>query len=115
MTANIVSGSQSFGTPLAYSGTYSLQSNCVGSIGITSGDSATFTLEAYAQGRAFAVIGSDASYAYNGTGNVQPATCPATLSGVHDGPYYLGDSQRGVGAAVLRGPEPDQRSDARGH
>src|SRR6202453_1857661 len=84
MTANIANSSQSFGTPLAYSGSYSLQSNCVGSISITSGDTATFTVEAYSQGNAFAVIGSDATYAYNGSGNAQPASCPTTLSGVHE-------------------------------
>jgi uncharacterized protein (TIGR03437 family) len=84
MTANIANGSQSFGMPLAYSGSYSLQSNCVGSISITGGDTATFTVEAYSQGNAFAVIGSDATYAYNGSGNIQPASCPATLSGVHE-------------------------------
>ena len=84
MTANSVGATQSFGTPVVYSGTYSLQSNCVGSIGITSGDTGTFTVEAYSQGKAFAVIGSDANYAYNGTGSLQPATCPATVSGVHE-------------------------------
>lgn len=84
MTANVVAATQSFGTPTVYSGTYSLQSNCVGSISITTGDIGTFTVEAYNQGKAFAVIGSDASYAYNGSGSLQPATCPATLSGVHE-------------------------------
>jgi uncharacterized protein (TIGR03437 family) len=84
MTANTVGATQSFGTPTVYSGTYSLQSNCVGSIAISTGDTGTFTVEAYSQGKAFAVIGSDANYAYNGSGNLQPATCPATLSGVHE-------------------------------
>jgi uncharacterized protein (TIGR03437 family) len=84
LTANTVTTVQTLGTPLVYSGSYSLQANCVGSISITSGDTATFTLEAYNLGRSFAVIGSDATYAYNGTGNVQPATCPATLTGVHE-------------------------------
>jgi uncharacterized protein (TIGR03437 family) len=83
MTANIVSTSQSFGTPLVYSGSYSLQSNCLGSVSITGGDTATFTLESYNQGNSFAVIGSDANYAYNGTGNIEQA-CPTTLSGVHE-------------------------------
>jgi uncharacterized protein (TIGR03437 family) len=100
MTANIVSTSQSFGTPLVYAGTYSMQSNCVGSIGITSGDDGTFSLEAYSQGKAFAIIGSDSTYAYSGTGNLQPATCPATLSGVHEfnatGSSLSGTSVTGV-------------------
>lgn len=84
MTANSVNGSQSFGTPLVYTGSYSLQTNCVGSMSITTGDTATFTLEAYSQGSAFAIIGSDATYAYNGSGNMQPASCPTTLTGVHE-------------------------------
>jgi uncharacterized protein (TIGR03437 family) len=100
VTANIANGSQSFGTPLVYSGTYSLQSNCVGSISITSGDTATFTLETYAQGNTFAVIGSDATYAYNGSGNSLPASCPTTLSGVHEfnatGNTLSGGSATGV-------------------
>jgi uncharacterized protein (TIGR03437 family) len=84
LTANTVTATQAFGTPLVYSGTYSLQSNCVGSINITNGDSATFTVEAYNQGKAFAVIGSDTNYAYNGSGNAQPDTCPTTISGIHE-------------------------------
>jgi uncharacterized protein (TIGR03437 family) len=84
LTANTVTTSQSFGTPLVYSGSYSLQTNCLGSINISSGDSATFTLEAFNQGKAFAVIGSDANFAYNGNGNAQPPACPTTLSGIHE-------------------------------
>src|ERR1017187_4647849 len=83
MTANSVGSSQSFGTPMVYSGTYSLQSNCMGSISITNGDTATFTVAAYSEGKAFAVSGSDTTYAYNGSGNLQPAACPGTISGVH--------------------------------
>jgi uncharacterized protein (TIGR03437 family) len=84
MTADIVSTSQAFGTPLVYSGTYSLQSNCLGSVNIAVGDTATFTLESFNSGNTFALFGSDATYAYNGSGNLQPATCPSTLSGVHE-------------------------------
>jgi uncharacterized protein (TIGR03437 family) len=90
LTSNTVTSSQVFGTPLVYSGTYSLQSNCIGTMSITSGDTASFTLEAFAISSTtllagtFGVIGSDASYAYNGTGNIQPATCPATLTGTHE-------------------------------
>ena len=84
MTTNVVGPSQSFGVPMVYSGTYSLQSNCVGSISINSGDTGAFTVTAYSSGKAFAVIGSDATYAFNGSGNLQPATCPTTVSGVHE-------------------------------
>jgi uncharacterized protein (TIGR03437 family) len=107
MTANTVTGSQSFGVALVYSGSYSLQSNCVGAISITTGDTATFTLESYNEGKAFALIGSDATYAYNGSGNAQPSTCPATLSGVHEfsanGSSLSGATVTGVldGAGIL--------------
>jgi uncharacterized protein (TIGR03437 family) len=84
MTANIVSAAQTFGTPLVYSGTYSLQSNCLGSVTITSPAAASFTLESFNQGKAFALVGTDATYAYNGSGNLQPTPCPTTLSGVHE-------------------------------
>ncbi len=106
MTSNIVGAAKSFGTPLVYSGTYSLQSNCVGSISITSGDTATFTIEAHSvdtttlQAKAFAATGSDATYAYNGSGNAQPAACPTTLSGLHEfngtGSTLSGSSVAGV-------------------
>jgi uncharacterized protein (TIGR03437 family) len=85
MTGNIVSTGQNFGMALTYSGTYSLQSNCSGSIGITSGDpGATFTIESYNQGKSFALIGTDSTYAYNGSGTMQPIPCPTTLMGVHE-------------------------------
>ena len=57
MTANTVGTSQVFGTPLTYSGTYSMQSNCMGAINITTGDIASFTLEACSSGASFALIG----------------------------------------------------------
>ena len=90
LTANMVASSQSFGQQVTYSGTYSMQANCVGAMSITTGDTATFTLEAYNQpgsatvASGFAVVGSDATYAFNGTGTAQPATCPTTISGAHE-------------------------------
>jgi uncharacterized protein (TIGR03437 family) len=90
MTANIVSTAENFGAPLVYSGTYSLQSNCLGSVTIASGDTATFNLEAFnipagsTVASTFQLYGSDATYAYSGGGNIQPATCPTTLTGVHE-------------------------------
>jgi len=90
LTANTVTTTQSFGTPVTYAGTYSMQSNCVGTVSITSGDTATYTLEAYNQpgsattASGFAVVGSDASYAFTGTGTARPATCLATITGAHE-------------------------------
>jgi len=90
LTTNTVTTTQSFGTAVTYSGSYSMQTNCVGTIGITTGDTATFTLEAYNQpgsattATGFAVVGSDSAYAFNGTGTAQPATCPTTITGAHE-------------------------------
>ena len=47
---------------------------------ITSGDAATFTLEAYNQGKDYLITGQDGTYAFTGSGSVLPATCPATLT-----------------------------------
>ena len=75
---------QAGSTPLIYSGTYSVQSNCAGAVNITAGDSATFSLVIYNQGKAFLITGTDASYVYSGGGGTQPATCMANLlSGVY--------------------------------
>jgi uncharacterized protein (TIGR03437 family) len=112
LTANSVNGSQSFGTPLVYAGTYSVQSNCEGSINITSGDTAAFSVSVYSvdtttgQGRSLYMIGSDANYAYNGNGTVATATCPvSSLSGTY--PFNAtGNSLSGgsvTGAVVVLG------------
>ena len=90
LTTNTVTSAQNFGTQVTWTGTYSLQANCVGTVNITGGNTATFTLEAYNQtpsetvSTGFALVGSDASYAFNGTGTVQPATCPTTITGTHE-------------------------------
>jgi hypothetical protein len=62
------------------SGTYSLQANCVGALTITSGDSASFSLESYNQGKDYILTGEDGLYALTGSGSVLPATCPASLT-----------------------------------
>ena len=75
---------QSVATPVTWSGTYSVQSNCAGVITITKGGSATLNLAMYANGADFLVTGNDASYSYSGTGNAQPVGCSAGLvSGVY--------------------------------
>jgi len=83
MTMNAATA-QAAGTNLTYSGTYSVQANCAGSISITAGDTATFNLLIYNQGKSFLITGSDASYDYSGGGSTQPATCMTSLlSGVY--------------------------------
>lgn len=81
LTANT---NQTAGTPVTYIGTYSVQANCQGTVTITSGDTATFTLAVYNQGSAFLVDGHDATYTFSGGGSKQPDNCLlATLAGVY--------------------------------
>jgi uncharacterized protein (TIGR03437 family) len=77
---------QALATTLAWSGTYSVQANCVATLNITSGDSATLNVMVFNQGKNFQFTGTDATYSYSGTGNSQPTgtTCSvATLNGVY--------------------------------
>jgi len=71
---------KTFGTPQTLAGTYTLQANCAGTVSITSGDLASFTLEAYNQGKNYLMTGQDGVYAFTGSGGILPATCPATLT-----------------------------------
>jgi hypothetical protein len=81
LTANTL---QAVGTSLPMSGTYMVEANCVGSIEISSGGSATFNLAIYNSGAGFAIAGSDATYSYNGSGNTAPSNCSlAMLTGVY--------------------------------
>jgi len=67
------------GVPQGETGKYSPGSNCVGTLNITGGDSASYTLIVYNQGKNFTITGQDATYALTGTGGLQPAACPASL------------------------------------
>jgi hypothetical protein len=80
------------GVAQTMSGSYSLQSNCVGVVTITSGDSASFTLESYNEGRDYLITGQDGVYSLMGSGSVLPATCATTC---------------------LQGPTPSTASDSR--
>ncbi len=72
----------SSGVSQTLSGTYSLPSNCLGTLNITSGDAASFTLIPYNSGKNFTLTGQDATYSYTGSGSVAPASCAtSTLSG----------------------------------
>jgi len=79
---------QALGTTLNWSGTYSVQANCVAVLNITSGGSATLNVMLNNQGRNFLLTGSDTTYSYSGSG-VAPFPTPAatcsvtTLDGVY--------------------------------
>ena len=77
---------QAVATPLTWSGTYSVQADCVAVVNITSSGGPTFNVMLYNQGKNFLLTGSDATYTYSGSGNAQPAaaTCStSTLNGVY--------------------------------
>jgi hypothetical protein len=121
---------QAVATPLTWSGTYSVEANCVAIANITSGGSATLNVLIYNQGKDFTLSGSDATYSYGGDGLIQPssATCStATLNGVYTfdatGYALTSTSVSGVtnGAGVIairraRHPHVESDlSDQRGH
>lgn len=79
---------QALATSLAWSGTYSIQSNCEGQLTVSTGGSVTFNMVLYnvgsAAGTAFLLTGNDTTYSYSGSGNAQPASCSVgMLSGVY--------------------------------
>lgn len=72
------------GVPQTQSGAYSLQSNCIGTVNITSGDTATYTLGVYNTGAAYFITGQDGTYSLLGSGNTTPASCTTgTLGGTY--------------------------------
>jgi hypothetical protein len=86
------------GTAQTLAGTYSLQANCVGVVTITSGDSATFSLEAYNGGKSYLVTGEDGIYAFTGSGTLLPATCPASLTA---GTYPVNGTGYGLTSSAI--------------
>ncbi len=102
---------QAVGMALKWSGTYSVQANCVAVANITSGGSAVLNLAVYNQGKDFLLTGSDSTYSYAGNASVLPpsTTCSAsTLTGVYtfnaQGYLLTSDSINGIanGAGLLQ-------------
>ncbi len=90
--AGTYNSTQASGQSFSYSGTYTLPSNCFGTITLTQGSSATFALVVWSSGSQFNLTGADPSTAasptssvYSGNGsNVAPVACgTATLSGTY--------------------------------
>jgi uncharacterized protein (AIM24 family) len=72
------------GVAQTLSGTYTMQSNCVGTLSIATGDTASFSLESYNQGKSFLLTGQDGVYSFTGSGSILPPSCAAALlSGVY--------------------------------
>jgi hypothetical protein len=73
------------GTAQTLSGTYSMQSNCIGVVTIAGGDTASFMLEAYSNPSSkvaenYLLTGQDAAYSMLGSGNLLPTTCPTSFT-----------------------------------
>ena len=76
------STNQAENVPQTLSGTYTLPSNCLGTVAITTGDTASFTLIPFNNARNFTLTGQDATYSLVGSGTEQPSACvTASLSG----------------------------------
>lgn len=98
LTANTNTASA---TQLTYSGSYTIQANCIGTVIISSGNNATFNLVVYTQGSTFSLTGHDATYTFSGGASMQPANCAvSTLSGSYatNGTGYtlFGNSVSGI-------------------
>lgn len=74
----------SFGTAQTLTGTYTMQSNCVGTVSITTGDTANFSIESYNTGKDFLLTGNDGAYSFLGSGSTLPVSCMASqLNGTY--------------------------------
>jgi uncharacterized protein (TIGR03437 family) len=94
----------SLNVPQTLSGTYTLESNCLGNVSISSGDTASFTLIAYNLGEDFTITGGDATYALTGSGDQQPVSCVANaVSGTYAFSGTGTSSSFGVGASSISG------------
>jgi uncharacterized protein (TIGR03437 family) len=83
VTFNVAANTnQAAAKALTYSGTYSVPSNCYGTLTLTTGSAAMFSLVVWNGGQDFNIVGQDATYFYSGSGATPPAVCAtATLSG----------------------------------
>ena len=83
------------GQPFSYKGTYSVPSNCYGTLTVTTTGTAAFTLVVWDSGGQFAMEGSDSTYVYSASGNnTQPAACATpTLSGEYT---FTAEAETGV-------------------
>lgn len=85
VTATLTANSnQAAGTSQTLTGTYALPSTCVGTLNITKGDVASFTLIPFNTSHNFILTGTDATYLLTGNGSPQPVACVAsTVSGAY--------------------------------
>ncbi len=96
LTFNLTANSNQFrGRLETMSGTYGLDETCTGTVDISSGGTAAFTLIADGDGQSFTINGGDGTFALSGGGNPQASCTASTLAG----PYAFS----GSGAAFAFG------------
>lgn len=84
VTATVVANTNAGSSTQTLAGTYTIPSNCVGTLNFTTGDTASFTLIPYNNGKNYEIAGEDANYEFTGSGGPQPALClTSTLSGAY--------------------------------
>ena len=85
VTFNLMTNTSSTqNVPQTLSGSYIIPASCAGTISITTGDTATFTLIPYNSGKNFTLTGQDATLNFTGSGATQPPACvTATISGAY--------------------------------
>lgn len=92
---------KSAGVAATLAGTYSMQANCVGTVTITSGDTASFTLSSYNQGRSYLITGQDALYAFSGSGSLLPSS--ACSAGQLSGSYAFNGNGFSLASGAIAG------------
>ena len=85
VTASVTSNTnQAPGIAQTLAGTYTIPSNCIGTVSFTTGDTASYMLIPYNKGNNYVITGEDANYELTGSGGPQPASClTSTLSGAY--------------------------------
>jgi uncharacterized protein (TIGR03437 family) len=92
---------QTAGAAQTWSGTYSLQANCTGTLTLTTGDTGSFALESYNSGKSYLMTGQDGTYTFTGSGSVMPtASCSASLL---SGSYSFNGSGFALTSAAVSG------------
>jgi hypothetical protein len=89
---------KTFGTAATLAGTYSLQANCTGTVTITAGDTASYNLYSYNQGKSYLMTGQNGTSAFTANGTMLPATCP---SGLTAGAYPVNGTGFGLTSSVI--------------
>ena len=90
---------QSVSATQKWSGTYTIGSNCIGTITTSIGDTASFTLIPYSSGNSFSITGQDTTFTYTGTGTSQPVD--GCLTSSYTGAYAFSGNGYALSAGLV--------------